>query len=447
MQDGLLLPCYDDNRVPIKYYKVFAQPGDPLQIHFMIWSQQVIHDIDLPNGEDEFLDIRVELTLDGRLIDVGYINQKDIKPNGLPVEIELIGERCGDAREYPMFFNSSQSSLVEDLSEASLNVLVTLGRIGNYFYYDKTKVMSKMVRTGPVHGKYESSVMNSGDFDGYIWRKEHQNLIRDRPTNPKTKLWAWKRRWMQNDVYRQKLHDKAFERCQMAWEELEREAEEESDGKLGTIIVAPNGLPDHISTPQAERVKVCSKFNSTQDIAVSALATAQKSITKSAATESPYLFRRTRRSDVSTLLDQPKDMTPKSEPSIYKRQYPLSDSSQEQLALVPKQPQQLIRDPKPKSLPPTNSKQQSPLTTIRTRPPPSGNTRFPGRGITCVQVVQKGDPQQPSSSNVAFGVVPFKTTRQYYRGFTAYQDLCRVNYQIINPKTRELRSGARAIGL
>ncbi|KAF3934166.1 hypothetical protein ABW20_dc0103456 [Dactylellina cionopaga] len=261
MEDGLMLPSYDRNRLPVQYCKITAQPGDPLQVHLMIWSQQVIHDIDLPKGEDEFLDIRAELSLNGRIIDVAYVSHKDIKPSGLPVGIEFVGERSGDAKELPMLFTSLPSLSTEELKISNLNVLVTLGRMGDYFFYDETKIMSKKVRTGPVDGKYESSTLESKYFNGYMWMKEHQNLIRDRAINPNTKLFTWKKLWIQNDVYRLRLQNQAYVRCQKAWEELEKEAEEEAGTAVGGTMAPPPDTP----IPKVKKLKTTASAISTPD--------------------------------------------------------------------------------------------------------------------------------------------------------------------------------------
>ncbi|KAF3907679.1 hypothetical protein AA313_de0207012 [Arthrobotrys entomopaga] len=304
MPDGLLLPHYDSNLVPVKYYKVAAQPGEPLQAHFMVWSQQVMQEMDLPDKEDEFLDIRVEVFVNGRVIDVAYVDHSQIKPNGIPVGIEFTGERAGDAKEYPMFFTMPQSLPAEDMKEANLNILVTLGRIGRYRFYDESKKMSKMIRMEAVQGKYESSTTDK-NFNGYVWRKEHQNLIRDRDINPKSKFWDWKKLWTKNDLYRLTLLQQAFDSCQKAWEELEKEAElerevnneKEEEGAEGTITVRtrPESPPKQDKGP---------RFTSTPQTTMSAPSpsstTAQQSPpANSDAAESPYSFRRARRGEGS----------------------------------------------------------------------------------------------------------------------------------------------------
>ncbi|KAK6520319.1 hypothetical protein TWF506_000595 [Arthrobotrys conoides] len=264
MADGLMLPAYDCNHIHTEYSKIVARPGEPLQVHFMVWSQQVIHDIDLPEGEDEFLDIRVELSCNGQIVDIGYINHTSIKPNGLPAGIEFVGQRCGNARETPLFF-TTPTGPAEELRESTLNILVTVGRIGSLFCRDTSEAMPKMVRKGPYHGKYESSTMDGKRFTGYTWRKDHQNLIKvDRAINPKTKLYSWKRKWMENDVYRLGVERRAFERRMREREELEKEAEREANessikitedypnkklkrvhigGAEGCIASSPNALP------------------------------------------------------------------------------------------------------------------------------------------------------------------------------------------------------------
>ncbi|KAK6522545.1 hypothetical protein TWF281_001986 [Arthrobotrys megalospora] len=398
MEDGLMLPSYDANHIQIKYSKVVAKPGEPLQVHFMAWCQQVLHDMDLPRDEDEFLDLRVELSCNGQIVDVGYVNHSNIKPNGIPVGIEFMGQRCGDARETPLFFTVPPNT-TEALKESTLNILVTVGRIGGFTYYDQTRVMSKMVRVGPYHGKYESSTLDGKEFTGYVWRKEHQNLIRpDRGVNPRTKLYAWKRKWEENDVYRLRLQRQAYESCQRQWEELEREAEREAyaDQIQAAGDTSVEAMDEEFPLPPSKKMKL------THDDISASVATAEAS---------PYSFRRARRSDVSNIST-------------------VSSSS-------------------PHSSPPTNKKQH-PSNQHPTPPPSASRAQTPGsnssfhrsaKGVVLTTAVRKGDPQQPSLSNVTFGAFPYKTVREYYREFIPYQDLCRIQYLVVNPKTRELRSG------
>ncbi|KAF3164622.1 hypothetical protein TWF788_001126 [Orbilia oligospora] len=407
MADGLMLPAYDCNHIHTEYSKIVAKPGEPLQVHFMVWTQHVMHDMDLPEGEEEFLDLRIELSCNGQIVDIGYISHTSIKPNGLPVGIEFIGQRCGDARETPLFF-TVPTSPSKGLRESMLNILVTMGRISDFLYHDATKAMSKMVRMGPYHGKYESSTLDRKGFTGYIWRKEHQNLIKvDRAINPKTKLYAWKRKWMENDVYRLGVERRAYERFKKELEKkLEGEAKpanpstnNESSMKImdemhlgkkvrrvhvdveGSITSAPNALPIEVSISEVSNGR-----------------------------DSPYSFRRARRgtnSNISTMASS----SPVSSPPTNKIQHGPN--------------QQLIAPPSRKTQTP-RSKSFSRCSTKKFL----ANTAY------------KGDPQQPSSSNVTFGKCPYKVTREYYREFVPYQDLCRIQYLVENPKDGEVQGGS-----
>ncbi|KAK6539532.1 hypothetical protein TWF694_009748 [Orbilia ellipsospora] len=425
MPEGLLLPRYDNHLVPVKYCKVAAQPGEPLQVHFMVWSQQVMHDMDLPGKEDEFLDLRVELFVNGRIIDVAYVDHAQIKPNGIPVGIEFTGERAGDAKEYPMFFTMPSFPPTKNMEEANLNILVTLGRIGGYRFYDESKRMSKMIRMKAVHGKYESSTTDK-EFNAYVWRKEHQNLIRDRDLNPKSKFWNWKKLWTKNDLYRLTLLHQAFDSCQRAWEELEREAElekeareekEDAEGVI-TVMVRPESPPKQDKGP---------KSTSTPGTTMSALSPASASTqhsppANSDTAESPYSFRRARRVESSNnSVGTPQSVQP--EPSKTMRQ--VSATKKQKLSPVL-----------------AKNKVTTPSQSVtKAQSPQSSGTK--NKAAFTMLSVQKGDPQQASSTNVTFGSTKYKTIRQYYRDFTPYKDLCRMNYQIVNPKTRELRSGMR----
>ncbi|EWC45823.1 hypothetical protein DRE_05160 [Drechslerella stenobrocha 248] len=382
---GIRLPCYDSNHLPIKHVQATADPGAPLQVHFMVWSQQVVHDMDLPAGEDEFLDLRVELSIDGHIVDVAYVSHIDIKPNGLPVGVEFVGERCGDAKELPMFFTTPAAKGGKELEETLVNVLVTLGRIGGYTFYDKNKLMSKMVRVAAVHGKYESSTTSKG-FNGYVWRKEHQNLIRDRAINPRTRLFAWRSQSVQNDLYRLQLQRRAYERCAREWEELERNAEMEGRTEGG---VTEGG--DEVSAPLsiAKRIKLAAAaaIGSTASSGAPVLGEAEGS---------PYSFRRPRRSDAmlaSATVTQ-------SSASVS----PASDSTKRSGATVV-------------------------TTTTMTTEKKKKACRVTTKA-NHTATVERGDGQRGSQRNVTFGAVPFKTTRQYFRDFVAYKDLCRIEYQI-----------------
>ncbi|KAK6496590.1 hypothetical protein TWF481_001588 [Arthrobotrys musiformis] len=396
MADGLMLPAYDSNHTHTAYSKITAKPGEPLQVHFMVWTQQVLHDMDLPENEDEFLDLRIELSCNGQIVDIGYINHASIKPNGIPVGIEFVGQRCGDARETPLFF-TVPSNPVEKLRESTLNILVTVGRIGGFSYHDASKAMSKMVRVGPYYGKYESSTLRGGDFNGYVWRKEHQNLIRpDRGVNPRTKLYAWKRKWMQNDVFRLGVVQRAYERRKRDWE-LEREAEGEAYGEdMGGV-----------ETTSLKKGIKRARVNADGTIVSSTTMLLAEAVTGEPLQQSPYSFRRARRnSDANT--------------STATSNSPVSSS-------------------------PTNKMQYSPGQQ-HSSPPSSTSGRKPSyrrstKGVVLANTVHKGDPQQPSLSNVTFGAFPYKTSREYCREFIPYQDLCRIQYLVENPKIRELRSG------
>ncbi|KAK6340432.1 hypothetical protein TWF730_002189 [Orbilia blumenaviensis] len=405
MEDGLMLPSYDSHHLPIKYSRVVAKPGEPLQVHFMVWFQQVLHDMDLPNGEDEFLDLRVELSCNGQIVDVGYINQSNIKPNGIPVGIEFVGQRCGDARETPLFFTAPQSP-TQELKESILNILVTVGRIGGFFYYDVSRAMSKMVRVGPYQGKYESSTLGGQEFTGYIWRKEHQNLIRpNRNINPKTKLYEWRRKWMDNDVYRIGVERRAYERCKKEWEELERDAE--GDAEATDVVIANE---DPLEIMEKQEMPPTKKLKLTYANIDGPLETIQSMSTKGSQ-ESPYSFRRARRIDTSNI-----SITSANQPVSY----PPTNKTQHKF----------------------NKQHTSPLSTTNKQNSPSGSSFHRStKGSVLTSAVQKDDPQQPSLSNVTFGAFPYKTTREYYREFIPYQDLCRIQYLVVNPKTRELRSG------
>ncbi|KAF3309753.1 hypothetical protein TWF173_010562 [Orbilia oligospora] len=357
MADGLMLPAYDCNHIHTEYSKIVAKPGEPLQVHFMVWTQHVMHDMDLPEGEEEFLDLRIELSCNGQIIDIGYISHTRIKPNGLPVGIEFVGQRCGDARETPLFF-TVPTNPSEGLRESVLNILVTVGRISDFLYLDATKAMSKMVRMGPYHGKYESSTLDRKGFTGYTWRKEHQNLIKvDRAINPKTKLYAWKRKWMENDVYRLGVERRAYERFKKELEELEKKLEREAK-------------PFKPSTNNESSIKIMEEIHS--------------AITSSS---------------------------------------PVSSSPTNKTQHGPNQ--QLLT--------PSSRKTQ----TLRSK---SSSLRSTKKLLA--STVYKGDPQQPSSSNITFGKCPYKTTREYYREFIPYQDLCRIQYLVENPKDGEVQGGS-----
>ncbi|KAK6345004.1 hypothetical protein TWF718_006946 [Orbilia javanica] len=414
MADGLMLPAYDSNHVHTEYSKIVAKPGEPLQVHFMVWFQQVMHDMDLPEGEDEFLDLRVELSCNGQIVDIGYISHTSIKPNGLPVGIEFVGQRCGDARETPLFFTAPTNG-AEELRESVLNILVTVGRIGGFFYYDLSRAMSKMVRVGPYHGKYESSTLDGKGFTGYIWRKGHQNLIKpDRGINPKTKLYAWKRKWMENDVYRLGVERRAYENRQIEWEESQEQTGKEAKVTKSTAI-------NEGSLRATEEIKAMKLSKKTESIHLGAggsivpspisLPAEVSGADSPNGRDSPYSFRRARRSSGSNI-------------STITHSSPVSSS-------------------------PTNNTQY-PYNQQPIGPSSSANTETPGsksslhrstRGLLLTNTVHKDDPQQPSLSNITFGAFPYKTSREFYREFVPYQDLCRVQYLVENPKPRELRSG------
>ncbi|RVD86761.1 uncharacterized protein DFL_005022 [Arthrobotrys flagrans] len=410
MADGLMLPAYDSNHIHTEYSKIVAKPGEPLQVHFMVWSQQVIHDMDPPEGEDEFLDLRVELSCNGQIVDIGYINRASIKPNGLPSGIEFAGQRCGDAREIPLFFTVPANS-AEELRESTLNILVTVGRIGGFFHYDPSRAMSKMVRVGPYHGKYESSTLRGKGFTGYVWRKEHQNLIKpDRGVNPKTKLYAWKRKWMENDVYRLGVVRRAYEKCQRDRKEAEREAK-------ATKAAAVNESSIDI-TEEVETIYPSKKMKRVHVGADGSIASSPATLPVGVPVGEtpkgrggPYSFRRARRSsasDISTVAYS----SPVSSSPTNNAQYP------------------------------SNQQPTTPSSSAKTQTPRSKSSFHRStRRLLLTNTVHKGDPQQPSLFNVTFGAFPYKTAREYYREFVPYQDLCRIQYLVENPKTRELRSG------
>ncbi|EGX44323.1 hypothetical protein AOL_s00193g51 [Orbilia oligospora ATCC 24927] len=412
MADGLMLPAYDCNHIHTEYSKIVAKPGEPLQVHFMVWTQHVMHDMDLPEGEEEFLDLRIELSCNGQIIDIGYISHTRIKPNGLPVGIEFVGQRCGDARETPLFF-TVPTNPSEGLRESVLNILVTVGRISDFLCLDATKAMSKMVRMGPYHGKYESSTLDRKGFTGYIWRKEHQNLIRvDRAINPKTKLYAWKRKWMENDVYRLGVERRAYERFKKELEELEKKLEREAKPfKPSTNNESSIKIMEEIhSGKKVKRVHVDAEGSITS--APNALPIKVSISEASNGRDSPYSFRRARRSTNSNSnIPTITSSSPVSSSPTNKTQH----GSNQQL------------------LTPSSRKTQTPRSK-------SSSLRFTKKLLA--STVYKGDPQQPSSSNVTFGKCPYKTTREYYREFIPYQDLCRIQYLVENPKDGEVQGGS-----
>ncbi|KAF3939801.1 hypothetical protein ABW19_dt0201773 [Dactylella cylindrospora] len=419
LEDGIMLPCYDSNRVPVKYSTVTAEPGAPLQVHFMIWSQQVIHDVEMPRGEDEFLDIRVELTVDNHLVDVAYINHGDIKPNGLPFGIEFVGERTGDARDAPLFFTSTPAAGGE-LAESRINILVALGRIGEYFYWDKSKVMSKMVRVGPVVMEgYESSTY-SRNFRGYTWRKTHKQLIRNRAINPNTKLFEWRREWTRNDLYRLNQMDQAYARAAQEWADLEAEAE--ATNVDDNVIKREEAPPaDHeTQPPKPKKVKTTENSPSSSITVVPSNAASPVSAPSFPETPEsfvPYSFRRPRRSSSTTVSIS---IGPSSR--IHSTKNSPSQSS------TKKEPDN--RSPADRKLPNHPSPRRQETTTPPVQSTPTSIPRKNQSKAQYTLTVQKDDPQVESRMNVTFGKVPFKTSRHYFRDFIPYQDLCRVEYLV-----------------
>ncbi|KAK6338977.1 hypothetical protein TWF696_009774 [Orbilia brochopaga] len=437
--DTILLPCYDENYLPIKYVRVTADPGAPLQVHFLIWSQQAIQDMDLPASEPhEFMDIRIEVSLDGHIVDVRYVNRKDITANGIPFALEFIGERCGDAKMSPLFFTQPTSTTSSSthknkkrrstparerpLAETHLNILVTLGRIGDYDVYDKSKPRARRVRTAPTHGKYESST-TVDNFNGYMWRKEHQNLIRDRAINPQSRLFEWRKQSWMDDRYRVQLQREAYEACAKQWEELERAEEEwearcagevgegsngDDDASRRSSVPAKRGASADVDVgedvlgaaeaetplPKVKRVKVMAEVTCT------ATPTASGAPTPAADLESPYSFRHTRRADTPST-----GSALQSSPSLPVQQSPLLSTAPTTAAGTP-----------------------APITKAST--PQTGSSSR----ATFTETVQRGDAQKAARGNVTFGAMPFKTPRRYWREFVPYVDLCRVEYQIVNPE-------------
>ena len=168
-------------------------PGTAFHVNCSIWDEQYFVGTTNPLGP---LDVRVELSVDGYIIDVAYIMAKSIvdsRSKGITTGVEFIGKRVGLGAEVPLFFtpmtdlshetssqpidpNDSSPLHIGPKKRSVVSLLVSIGKKKTYLAQERR---GRKMRTEPTptSATYETSSVPS--FKGYNWPRRYSKIISD----------------------------------------------------------------------------------------------------------------------------------------------------------------------------------------------------------------------------------------------------------------------------